>query len=156
MWCVHGVFSWFVIMFMCELDLCNECWNFVGMSASSIVKNIKDWVNKWIVGYVTSFSLGIYFSEQSAFILMPTRIYMTKNYEIFRGTTRLKYLSNSSGITPISDLVREISLFQVKVSAQSGTWEQFGCILFLSNLTTESGNVVWIKVVDDFLRFPTL
>ena len=73
---------------------------------------------------------------------MPIKIYMTKDYEIFMGTTRLKHLSNASRITPISDLVREISLFQVKVSAQSGTWEQFGCILFLSNLTTESGNVV--------------
>ena len=36
-----GVPSRFVIMFMCELDLCNECWNSVGMSASSIVKEIK-------------------------------------------------------------------------------------------------------------------
>ena len=26
---------------MCKLDFCNECWNFVGMSVSSIVKNIK-------------------------------------------------------------------------------------------------------------------
>ena len=73
---------------------------------------------------------------------MPIQIYMTKNYEIVMGITRRNYLSNASGITLISDLVREISLFQVKVSAQSGTWEQFGCILFLSNLTTESGKVV--------------
>jgi len=29
--------SCFVIMFMSELDLCNECWDFVGMSTSSIV-----------------------------------------------------------------------------------------------------------------------
>jgi uncharacterized protein YlaI len=28
-------------MTMCDLDLCNECWNFVDMSTSSIVKNIK-------------------------------------------------------------------------------------------------------------------
>ena len=26
---------------MCDLDLCDECWNFVGMSTSSLVKNIK-------------------------------------------------------------------------------------------------------------------
>ena len=56
---------------------------------------------------------------------MPIKIYMTKNYEILMGTTRLKHLSNASGITPISDLVREISLFQVKVFVQSGIWEQF-------------------------------
>ena len=36
-----GVPSGFIIMFMCEFDFCNECWNFVGMSGSSIVKNIK-------------------------------------------------------------------------------------------------------------------
>ena len=41
------------------------------------------------------------------------------------GVTRFKYLSNAFRITLISDLVREISLFQVKVTAQSGTWEQF-------------------------------
>ena len=41
-----GVPSWIVIMFMCELDFCNECWNLVGMSASSIVKNTKVCVNK--------------------------------------------------------------------------------------------------------------
>jgi len=54
---------------------------------------------------------------------MPNKIYTTKNYEIVVGITRLNYLSNSSGITPIADLVREISLFQVKVTAQSGIWE---------------------------------
>ena len=26
---------------MCDLDLCDECWNFVGKSTSSLVKNIK-------------------------------------------------------------------------------------------------------------------
>jgi hypothetical protein len=31
----------FVIMKMCDLDLCNVCWSFVDMSASSMVKNIK-------------------------------------------------------------------------------------------------------------------
>ena len=36
-----GVPSSFIIMFMCELDFCNACWNLVGMSAGSIVKNIK-------------------------------------------------------------------------------------------------------------------
>ena len=56
---------------------------------------------------------------------MPIKIYTTKDYEIFMGTTRLKYLSNASRITPIADLVREVSLFQVKVSAQSEIWEQF-------------------------------
>ena len=73
---------------------------------------------------------------------MPNKIYKTENYEIIMGMTRLNYLSNASGITLISDLVYEISLIQDKVSVQSGIWEQFGCILFLSNLTTESGNVV--------------
>jgi len=56
---------------------------------------------------------------------MPNKIYTTKNYEIVVGITRLNYLSNASGITPISDPVCEISLFQVKVTAQSGIWEQF-------------------------------
>ena len=42
---------------MCELDLCNECWNFVGMSTSSIVKNIKFKFNEKIVGFGTSCSL---------------------------------------------------------------------------------------------------
>ena len=73
---------------------------------------------------------------------MPIKIYTTKNYEIFMGITRLNYLSNASGITPISDLVREISLFQVKVSVQSGIWDIFGCVVFLSHLTTESRNIV--------------
>ena len=71
-------------------------------------------------------------------------------------TTRLKYLSNDSGITPMSDLVCEIWLFQVKVSAESGIWNSFGYVIFLSNLMMESGNVVCIKVVDNFLRFPTI
>ena len=45
--------------------------------------------------------------------------------KFFMGITRLNYPSNASGITPISDPVCEISLFQVKVTAQSGIWEQF-------------------------------
>ena len=69
-------------------------------------------------------------------------MYLTKNYEFFMGITRLKYLSTASRITPISDPVCEISLFQDKVSVKSGIWNSFGCILFLSNLTTESGNEV--------------
>jgi len=52
-------------------------------------------------------------------------MYTIKNYEIDMGITRLNYFSNASGITPISDLVREISLFQVEVTAQPGIWEQF-------------------------------
>ena len=51
---------------------------------------------------------------------MPNKVYTTENYEIVVEITRLNYLSNASGITSISDLVREISLFQVKVTAQSG------------------------------------
>ena len=79
-------------------------------------------MNSWVCYILFSRNL---FSEQSVFILMPIKIYTTKDYEIFMGTTRLKHISNASRITPISDLVREISLFQVKVSAQSGIWKQF-------------------------------
>ena len=41
MWCELGVFAEFVIMIMCDLDFCNECRNFVDMSTSSLVKNVK-------------------------------------------------------------------------------------------------------------------
>jgi len=40
-WCELGVLAEFVIMIMCDLDFCDECWNFVGMSTSSLVKNLK-------------------------------------------------------------------------------------------------------------------
>ena len=35
-----------LLLCLCELDFCNECWNFVGMSVSFIIKNIKIGVNK--------------------------------------------------------------------------------------------------------------
>ena len=33
--------AWIIIVLMCDLDLCDECCNFVGMSISSIVDNVK-------------------------------------------------------------------------------------------------------------------
>ena len=48
-------------MFIYELDFCNECWNFVGMSASSIVKNIKFKFYEKIVGFGLSCSLSSVF-----------------------------------------------------------------------------------------------
>ena len=41
MWCELGVLAEFVIMIMCDLEFCNECWSFVGMSTSSLVKDLK-------------------------------------------------------------------------------------------------------------------
>jgi hypothetical protein len=37
-------------MIMCDLDLCNVCWSFVGMSISSIVKDIK-FDHEYLVGF---------------------------------------------------------------------------------------------------------
>ena len=87
---------------------------------------------------------------------MPNKIYMTKNYEIVVGITRLNYLSNASRITPISDLVREISLFQVKVTAQSGIWEQFQ----FYPVFEQSNDRIWEsglnKSCRNFVSFPTM
>jgi hypothetical protein len=37
-------------MIICDLDLCNECWSFVVMSTSSIVKDIK-FEHEYLVGF---------------------------------------------------------------------------------------------------------
>ena len=46
--------------------------------------------------------------------------------------------------------------FKLKLLHSLESGNSFGCILFLSNLTTESGKVVWIKVVENFVSFPTI
>jgi hypothetical protein len=35
---------------ICDLDLCNVCWSFVGISTSSIVKDIK-FDHEYLVGF---------------------------------------------------------------------------------------------------------
>jgi hypothetical protein len=37
-------------MIMSDLDLCNVCWSFVGMSTSSIVKDVK-FDHEYLVGF---------------------------------------------------------------------------------------------------------
>jgi hypothetical protein len=60
-----------------------------------------------------------------------------------------------SGITPISILVKEIQRLQDGVSVQSIFWNSFCCSQFLPNLTSEPEKVIYNKVVDNFLIFPT-
>ena len=47
----------------------------------------------------------------------------------------------------------ELGPLQVEVSALSGSLNSFGCVLFLTNLTSESGKVVCTKVVENFISF---
>ena len=47
----------------------------------------------------------------------------------------------------------ELGPLQVEVSALSGSLNSFGCVLFLTNLTLESGKVVYTKVVENFISF---
>ena len=72
------------------------------------------------------------------------------------GITRLNYLSNASGITPYLIWSLRYLCFKLKLLHSLESGNSFGCILFLSNLTTESGKVVWIKVVENFVSFPTI
>jgi hypothetical protein len=60
------------------------------------------------LGFVTSCLCFCYCLEQSAMFLLYLEIGSRKIYEIFMGGTRLKHLSNTSGITFLYDLVREI------------------------------------------------
>jgi hypothetical protein len=81
---------------------------------------------------------------------------MSKRHENFMDKSRLPYLSFGSGITPIPILVREIQRLQVGVPEQSTSWNSFGCDQFLPNLTSESEEVIYKKVVDNFIIFPTM
>ena len=47
----------------------------------------------------------------------------------------------------------ELGPLQVEVAALSGSQSSFDCALFLSNLTTESGKVVYTKVIENFISF---
>ena len=47
----------------------------------------------------------------------------------------------------------ELGPLQVEVAALSRSRNNFGCALFLSNLTAESGKVVYTKVVENFISF---
>ena len=57
---------------MCDLDLCDECWNFVGMSTSSLVNNIK--VKSAIINSLgwSILSLGLLFSGAVSDVLVIT------------------------------------------------------------------------------------
>jgi hypothetical protein len=80
----------------------------VGMSASSISKNYKFNSQELIVGFGTSCFCPCCFLERSVMILLWLKNSSCNIYEIFMRETRLKHLSNATGITFLSDLVREI------------------------------------------------
>jgi len=65
-----------------------------------------------------------------------------KVYQNFLGTTRLLCISNAARMTLLSIMVCEIQLFKFEVSAQSGILEQFWLCPVLTNLTTQSVNMV--------------
>jgi hypothetical protein len=66
------------------------------------------------------------------------------------------YLSFPAGITQLSVLVLEIHLLQSGNSAQSVTWYRNCLSQFLMMLPSESVKKFYIKVVADFLSFPTV
>ena len=47
----------------------------------------------------------------------------------------------------------ELGPLQVEVAALSGSRSNFACALLMSNLIAESGKVVYMKVVENFIRF---
>jgi hypothetical protein len=47
-------------------------------------------------------------------------------------------------------------MFQDEDAALSGGLNSFGCAQFLVKITTESENVVYKGIVDNFISFPTV
>ena len=76
---------------------------------------------------------------------------MPKSHENFMGESRLLYLSYATGITFMSGMDSELWPLQVEASALSTSLNSFGCALFPTNLTSESGKVVYTKVVENFI-----
>ena len=72
------------------------------------------------------------------------------------GNSRLPSLYMASRITLIAIMVLEIQLLQIENSAQYGRPDRFCYCLFLVNLTSESGKVVHMKIVENFSGFPTI
>jgi hypothetical protein len=80
----------------------------VGMSASSILKIYKFNSQELIVELGISYFCPYCFLEQSIMFLLWLKKGLCNIYEIFMRATILNHLSNATGITFLSDLVREI------------------------------------------------
>jgi len=53
-------------------------------------------------------------------------------------------------------MVWKLQKSQDDTDVLSGIWTSFGYSLFEVNISIEFGNVIYRKVVDNFLRFPTV
>ena len=81
---------------------------------------------------------------------------MTKTLEKILDGSRLQDLSLTARITLIAVMVWKLQKSQGDTVVLSRMWISFRYLLVETNIAIEFGKVVYRKVVDNFLSFPTV